>query len=159
MPSSDLRYWLGGAWRCLIKESYGLALGCMARQKSFVREVLRVPLQEIERHKSGTTVIHLNKRDLEMSTVCVPTTSAVQAFEMAADPLREKIVATAKESAILIELRDTLLPRLLSGEIQAYGMSSELLRVRRERAYRDERGGVGSARLWTTLGELAWQAG
>lgn len=87
-------------------------------KKSFVREVLRVPLQEIERHKSGTTVIHLNKRDLEMSTVCVPTTSAVQAFEMAADPLREKIVATAKESAILIELRDTILPRLLSGEFR-----------------------------------------
>lgn len=85
--------------------------------RSFVREVLAGPLAEIERHKTGTTVIHLNKRDLELSSVVVPTSEAVHRFEASADPLRIRIVSATQESAALAELRDALLPGLMSGEI------------------------------------------
>lgn len=85
---------------------------------SFVREVLRGPLREIELYKTGTTVIHLNKRDLELLSVAVPSSEALELFEVVADPLRERIVSAAQESAVLIDLRDTLLPGLMSGEIR-----------------------------------------
>ena len=83
-----------------------------------MREILHKPLHEIERHKSGTTVIHLNKRDLETAKVDIPTTHALQAFETIANPLRTRIISAAQESAKLIELRSTLLPKLMSGEIR-----------------------------------------
>ncbi len=86
--------------------------------RSFVREVLRKPLSELEGHKTGTTVIHLNKRDLDLSFAEVPEPSALAEFEAAAEPLRYRIVAAAEESRSLIQLRDALLPRLMSGEIR-----------------------------------------
>jgi type I restriction enzyme S subunit len=86
--------------------------------RSFVREVLRKPLSEIEGQKTATTVIHLNKRDLDLSSVEVPAPSALDAFERAAEPLRCRIVEVASESRCLTQLRDTLLPKLMTGEIR-----------------------------------------
>jgi type I restriction enzyme, S subunit len=86
--------------------------------RSFVREVLRKPLSEIEGHKTGTTVIHLNKRDLDLSFVEIPAISELGLFESAAEPLRCRIVEVAGESRNLTQLRDMLLPKLMSGEIR-----------------------------------------
>jgi len=85
---------------------------------SFVREVLRDPFREAERYKTGTTVAHLNKRDLMASTVHVPTTNALEIFEAVAGPLRKEMVLAMLESTKLTELRDVLLPRLMSGELR-----------------------------------------
>lgn len=85
---------------------------------AFVREVLMRPFSDIERHKTGTTVIHLNKRDIDVCSVPVPGTDALQIFEGKADPLRRRLVSASQESAMLDELRDVLLPRLMSGEIR-----------------------------------------
>lgn len=87
-------------------------------EESFVREVLRGPLGEIERHKVGTTVIHLNKRDLSTSRIHIPPARALLEFEALADPLRRRIISAAHESGKLTELRNVLLPGLMSGEIR-----------------------------------------
>jgi type I restriction enzyme, S subunit len=85
---------------------------------AFVREVLTRPFSDIEHHKTGTTVIHLNKRDIDSCSVTVPSLDALQIFEGKADPLRRRLIAAVHESAMLAKLRDALLPRLMSGEIQ-----------------------------------------
>jgi type I restriction enzyme, S subunit len=87
-------------------------------KESFVREVLREPLHEIERYKTGTTVIHLNKRDLDGSLVYVPEARNLVEFEARAEPLRQRVIAAAWESRALTDLRDTLLRKLMSGEIR-----------------------------------------
>jgi len=86
--------------------------------RSFVREVLRKPLGEIEGYKTGTTVIHLNKRDLDLSSVEIPAPDALAAFEKISEPLRGRIIIAAEESRALAGLRDTLLPKLMFGEIR-----------------------------------------
>ncbi|MGL1386227.1 hypothetical protein ACSTJO_00780, partial [Vibrio parahaemolyticus] len=57
-------------------ERYGNAL---------VREVLRLPLNEIENEKSATTVIHLNKSDLARKSVVMPAETAMLTFERLAE--------------------------------------------------------------------------
>lgn len=85
---------------------------------AFVREVLREPLAARENDKSATTVIHLNKSDLERSTVAMPTEAELRKFDSRAEPMLACIVELATENRTLAELRDTLLPQLMSGGLR-----------------------------------------
>jgi type I restriction enzyme S subunit len=48
----------------------------------------------------------------------LPPTPAVEAFERLVTPTFERILAASEESRTLAALRDTLLPKLLSGELR-----------------------------------------
>ena len=85
---------------------------------AFTREALAVPLARIERHKTGTTVSHLNKRDLAEIRVKVPAEAVLAQFEEIAEPLRASIVELKQECDSLATARDELLPLLLSGRVR-----------------------------------------
>lgn len=95
---------------------------CRVRGKSvgsaFVRESLRLPLSQVERSKTGTTVIHLNKADLERIRVLMPSPEALRTFESQAEPLVELRLACAEENRRLTQTRDELLPLLMSGKLR-----------------------------------------
>ena len=84
---------------------------------ALTRQILRAPLDQIERSKSGTTVIHLNKKDLEEQIAFVPDTSDVDRLRRLIDPLWERAVAAEQENVLLAATRDELLPLLMSGKI------------------------------------------
>jgi type I restriction enzyme S subunit len=84
---------------------------------AFVREVLAAPLREFEQHKTGTTVVHLNGRDLSRTIVTVPAVAALRMFDRAAEPLTRELVGAAQQAALLRQLRDALLLGMLSGKI------------------------------------------
>ncbi|MFF7901565.1 MULTISPECIES: restriction endonuclease subunit S [unclassified Streptomyces] len=86
--------------------------------RALAREALREPLAAVESYKTGTTVAHLNKSDLSMLSVQVPSERATTVFGSKAEPLRQRLVATAAESRALAALRDTLLPQLMSGRLR-----------------------------------------
>jgi type I restriction enzyme S subunit len=50
--------------------------------------------------------------------IIVPSSEKMKAFVETVGPLYQKIVANLKESHTLASLRDTLLPKLISGEIR-----------------------------------------
>ena len=95
---------------------------CVATPKlggrAFVRELLEEPLAQVESFKSGTTVSHLNKVDLESIKVSLPEPEAIVRFANLAEPLREVIVSLHRENRGLVAIRDALLPKLLSGELR-----------------------------------------
>lgn len=82
-----------------------------------VREMMRAPLERIERAKSGTTVIHLNKQDLEYEHVLAPDSSEIGRLRALVDPLWQRCIAAEKENHHLAATRDELLPLLMSGKI------------------------------------------
>lgn len=82
-----------------------------------VREILKDPLRRIERSKSGTTVIHLNKQDLQSEVANVPRAEDISRIREVVDPLWERCVAAEQESTRLAATRDELLPLLMSGKI------------------------------------------
>ncbi|WP_150129185.1 hypothetical protein [Microcella alkaliphila] len=86
---------------------------------AFVLEALKAPLAYIEGHKTGTTVIHLNKRDLEETSVLIPSDTAVSEFDAVAEPLRLWNVSLSAENEQLRRTRDELLPLLMSGAVRA----------------------------------------
>ena len=66
----------------------------------------------------GTVFGSINKKALHAVRVVVPPIAEVAAFEKVARPLLSRLQVTADESRTLVVLRDTLLPRLISGEIR-----------------------------------------
>jgi len=93
-------------------ETYGDAI---------VREILMAPLSRIERSKSGTTVIHLNKSDLERETALVPLASITPKLRAIVDPIWHRCVAAEQESVRLAVTRNELLALLMTGKISIRG--------------------------------------
>jgi type I restriction enzyme S subunit len=69
---------------------------------------------------TGTSNSHqrVRPRDLLDMNAFIPDVDCIQAFDAAVEPLLHRAHQTAAESAALSQLRDTLLPKLLSGEVR-----------------------------------------
>jgi type I restriction enzyme S subunit len=65
----------------------------------------------------GTVFGSINKEDFHKLPCVVPNPEVVHAFERIVGPLDEKIEHCQRESRTLIALRETLLPKLLSGDL------------------------------------------
>ena len=77
-------------------------------------------------HTSGTTVLHLSKEGLPNYEFGMPTEELLDAFTNLAKPIFSKIELNEANSKILAELRDTLLPKLMSGEIRVADAEREV---------------------------------
>jgi len=67
--------------------------------------------------QSGSTIVNLNKSQFGKIQVTIPTLSVMLKFDEIISPLFKKILQNQKENLKLISLRDSLLPKLLSGEL------------------------------------------
>lgn len=85
---------------------------------AFVRCSIAAPLAHVEATATATTVIHLGKGDIDRFRILIPPQSVASAFADVADPLYDRIVAGKQAMRSLGRLRDTLLPRLLSGKLR-----------------------------------------
>ena len=86
--------------------------------RAFVRYGI-VPLLKSEEDAAvATTVIHLGKKDIDKFTLLNPGDTVLAAFSSVCEPLLERTVQLGLESKTLATLRDTLLPRLMSGDLR-----------------------------------------
>lgn len=69
-------------------------------------------------HATGTTVLHLGSTAIPSFVSVVPPVEIAEKFAERADPIFRLIDESAKQSRTLATLRDTLLPKLLSGELK-----------------------------------------
>jgi type I restriction enzyme S subunit len=68
--------------------------------------------------RSGSVQANMNARVIVGASLVVPSESLCREYCRAVSPLRQKIAANLRDSHTLGSLRDTLLPKLLSGEIR-----------------------------------------
>jgi len=78
----------------------------------------RVAHEEIISRANGSTFLEISKANFRPIPVVTPSADVMQAFEGLARPLYERIVECAYESRALGALRDTLLPKLISGHLR-----------------------------------------
>jgi len=67
--------------------------------------------------QSGSTIVNLNKTQFGKIQVTIPTVSVMINFDEIMFPIFEKILQNQKENLSLVLLRDSLLPKLMSGEL------------------------------------------
>ena len=72
----------------------------------------------IKSRAGGTTFAEISKRNFRPIPIAVPPKSLLEKFEATVSPMFEKITANLEQSRTLTELRDTLLPKLISGELR-----------------------------------------
>lgn len=65
----------------------------------------------------GTVFGSINGRALKSLPIALPETREIQTFEKEVSPIDTQIRGNELQSRLLVTLRDTLLPRLMSGEI------------------------------------------
>ncbi|MCO5120386.1 MAG: restriction endonuclease subunit S [Burkholderiaceae bacterium] len=85
---------------------------------AFVRSAIASPLAHVEATETATTVIHLGKADIDRFRIVIPTQEVGRAFGAVAQPLYDRIVASKQTMRSLSSVRDTLLPRLISGKLR-----------------------------------------
>lgn len=84
----------------------------------FVYQTVKPLLKKEEKTKVGTTVIHLAKRDIEQWQIIVPCEVVLEKFHQIISPIVERLVLNSREMRILGQIRDSLLPKLMSGKIR-----------------------------------------
>jgi type I restriction enzyme S subunit len=92
--------------------------------EELTRELLLVLLsqREFREHAlgycNGTTVLHMNSRAVPGYQFRLPDTGTVTEVTATAEPLLKSADVARREALLLADLRDVLLPRLLSGELR-----------------------------------------
>ena len=84
----------------------------------FVLYLMKPELEFVQSYKTGTTVSHLGKADIDKFVVVLPPLEVVEECSKILDSILQRIKNISAESRTLSLLRDTLLPRLMLGEIE-----------------------------------------
>jgi type I restriction enzyme S subunit len=96
-----------------------IAMKCNERASNlFMLNWCQTNMTEIESRATGTTFAEISKQNFRPIPVVMPPKKLMDAFTANVAPLYTQIIANLRQSCTLATLRDTLLPRLLSGEIR-----------------------------------------
>jgi len=90
-------------------------------ERSFVLQMLkhlRPVFAELARNKQTTGLGHVTVADMKRLHVIRPDKAALDLFNETAAPIHERVFENEKQAQTLAALRDTLLPRLISGQIR-----------------------------------------
>lgn len=85
--------------------------------KAFLYFTIKPLLYAIEQTQVATTVIHIGKKDFDAFEITLPDPRVLDSFDAITTPMVEKIVKNRFEIKQLELLRDALLPKLMSGEL------------------------------------------
>ena len=85
--------------------------------KAFVFFTIKPLLNVIEQTQVATTVIHIGKKDYDAFEITLPDKTSLDRFDEITAPMIDQIVTNRLENKRLAALRDALLPKLMSGEL------------------------------------------
>lgn len=80
-------------------------------------QIVKRAVRSLKAKANGATFAAINTRDLKIEPVYLPTDGALAEFDAKAESLYSLMRANEKECIELATLRDALLPKLMSGEI------------------------------------------
>jgi len=86
----------------------------------------KITWEQVIGASNGTTVNMLSKDGLQYPKVFIPTKEIIENFTKQVIPILEKKEELYKEEILLASLRDTLLPRLMSGELEVGDIPKDL---------------------------------
>ncbi|MDF3195612.1 restriction endonuclease subunit S [Pseudomonas sp. 1928-m] len=90
-------------------------------ERSFVLQMLRnlkPVFAELARNKQTTGLGHVTVADLKRLHVVHPPQSVIEQFNILVVPIHQMIFGNEQQAQTLTQLRDTLLPRLISGQLR-----------------------------------------
>jgi type I restriction enzyme S subunit len=87
---------------------------------------LRSMMEGIKRfNDEGTIFGSIGKNDFKDLDIVIPSDSAVAEYEQQCKPINDRVVSNCTSIDTLTALRDTLLPKLMSGEVRVVGLDHQ----------------------------------
>lgn len=74
-------------------------------------------IQYIEKHLAGSTQKYISLTELRKMPICIPSAEDINTFNALVTPLFLLIIENVKANKTLSSIRDNLLPKLMSGEL------------------------------------------
>lgn len=99
------------------KEGYG---------QLFVYGLAQIVVDSLKHKSSGAVFNAIVTRDFDSEYVIIPDIKVAARFEDLASPIYDSILQNTKQSQTLAALRDALLPKLMSGEIEVTIIGEEM---------------------------------
>ncbi len=100
-----------------INQGYIAILPNMKYSAEYLIQWCEANMAEIKGRASGTTFQEISKKNFREISFFCPDDKVVVSYTKTVKTLYDEITSKAKENQSLINLRDTLLPKLMSGEI------------------------------------------
>jgi type I restriction enzyme S subunit len=84
----------------------------------FIYPLINVKITELCSHMTGGAQQHINKNNVEQLNIVLPSENVMAEYKEKTKSIYSQITNCCFESRRLAELRDTLLPKLMSGELK-----------------------------------------
>lgn len=86
--------------------------------REIVYQYLKINEAEVKAHNTGSAIPHTDKGYVSKCKIAVPDDENLKQIAMSLKKIRESIINNSNENQTLIVIRDTLLSKLMSGEIR-----------------------------------------
>ena len=86
----------------------------------FIYPLINVKITELCSHMTGGAQQHINKNNVEQLNIVLPSENVMTEYKEKTKSIYSQITNCCFESRRLAELRDTLLPKLMSGELKVF---------------------------------------
>ena len=101
-----------------INQGYIAILDDKGYEKEFIYLWLKANMDTIHSYSNGSTFMEISKSAFKSIDILIPTKEEVNDFVDRVKPIFEKIKANVLQIQTLIQQRDSLLPKLMSGEVE-----------------------------------------
>jgi len=79
---------------------------------------LKINMEKVISKANGSTFLEISKSNFKTIEIVIPDKNVLSEFQKIAEPIFEKIKENEIETRTLTQIRNTLLPRLMSGELE-----------------------------------------
>ncbi|WP_238347423.1 MULTISPECIES: restriction endonuclease subunit S [unclassified Pseudomonas] len=120
-PDTSIDTFVWGHDPALLNQHIFRVLPHIPSERSFVLQTLRnlkPVFAELARNKQTTGLGHVTVADLKRLHVVNPPASVIEQFNNFAETIHQMIFGNEQQAQTLAQLRDTLLPRLISGQLR-----------------------------------------
>ncbi|MBS1680178.1 MAG: restriction endonuclease subunit S [Bacteroidetes bacterium] len=83
----------------------------------FIYYTVKPLLEKSQYGKVGTTVIHLGKSDIDRYEILIPSEDVLVKYKTITQEIHKKIIVNQHQIQTLTQIRDSLLPKLMTGKI------------------------------------------
>ena len=101
-----------------MNQSCYAVIGKSGWPESFVYFLLKTTVQSLQANTHGSVFDTITRQTFDVVSACCPTPRVAEAFGRSVDSILGRIKSNLQENETLAEMRDFLLPRLMSGQIR-----------------------------------------
>lgn len=83
----------------------------------FIYPFINANIEKLISHQTGGAQQHINKQNVESLPIAIPEKNVLKEFKAIVSPIYSMIASNCFENMYLEQLRNSLLPQLMSGEL------------------------------------------